>query len=305
MAPKVSNLWQSLCANQFAKVDDAFLENFRRPGGANSRLAWEPADHSTRYFKFMLYGAAERQSERFFELYHLLGKVDLGRPVAVTLRSCEVNIDYFLSVDEFLFLESTIDVSSLHSIVEIGAGFGRTCHALLALATSEIEEYVIVDLPQVIELSRRALARLIPTYYRKVRFIDARNEHEWSKLQADLVINIDSFQEMLPDTIDSYMSEIVSKCGLFYGKNPIGKYDPSSIGLVADPVALQDVFSLGYCRDMIDIFSDEALKAARPRYVEAYRPASDWDVVAERPMALFPFYHHALYRRASRQETCK
>jgi putative sugar O-methyltransferase len=302
MSLEPSNLWKALCADQFAKVDESFLVNFRRPGGANSRLAWEPADNTMRYFKFLLYAAAERQSERFFQLYRALDKVDIGQPVTVTLRGCQINIDYFLALDEFLFLESAIDLPSLRSIVEIGAGFGRTCHTLVALTAAEIKQYTIVDLPQILELSRRALAKLVPAHYRKIRFIDARNEHEWDKLRADLVINIDSFQEMLPHTIDSYMRRIVSRCGAFYGKNPIAKYDPSSVGLVADPVALQDVFSLGYCRDTIDIFNDEALKAARPSYIEAYRPASNWKVIAERPMALFPYYHHVLYRRLTPAE---
>lgn len=298
MSLEVSNLWKSLCANQFAEADDRFLEDFRRPGGANSRLAsWDPADGTTRYFKFLLYMAAERQPERFFALYRALGRVDIGQPVAVTLRSCEVNIDYFLSLDEFLFLESAIDFSSVHSIVEIGAGFGRTCHALLALAAANIDEYAIIDLPQVLELSKRALAKLIPAHYRKVRFIDATSENQWDHLHADLAINIDSFQEMPPSTIDSFMTRVISQCRLFYSKNPIGKYDPRSVGLRVDPAALQDVFSLGYCRDIIDIFNDDALRKVRPLYIEAYKPAVNWQAIAQRPMELFPYYHHVVYQR--------
>ena len=295
---EISNLWKSLCENQFAKTDDAFLETFRRPGGANNRLAaWDPLDKSMRYFKFLLYTAAERQPERFFELYRALGSVDLGKPISVMLRSCEINIDYFLSIDEFLFLESAIDLKSVRSVVEIGAGFGRTCHTLLALGG--VKQYVIVDLPQVLELSRRALAKLIPQHYDKVRFIDATNEKDWQGIAADLVINIDSFQEMPPVTVDSYMERIVENCRQFYVKNPIGKYDPKSIGLAAvDPNKMQDVLSLGYCRNVIDIFDDAALEKARRLYIDAYRPASNWQLVADRPMAMFPYYHHTLFGRS-------
>lgn len=301
MTLEVSNLWKSLCADLFADTDDAFLEGFRRPGGANNRLAaWDPFDKTMRYFKFMLYTAAERQSERFFALYRALGNVDIGQPIAVTLHSCAINIDYFLSIDEFLFLESAIDLQSIRSIVEIGAGFGRTCHTLLALcAAGQVEQYIIVDLPEVLELSRRALAKLIPQHYRKVRFIDATNERDWQGLTAELVINIDSFQEMPTATIDSYMRRLISNCRLFYVKNPIAKYDPKSVGLtIVDSHKLQDVLSLGYCRDVIDIFDDVALGKARPVYLEAYRPASIWQLVADRPVEMFPYYHHALYRRS-------
>ena len=299
MALEVSNLWKSLCADQFAKTDDAFLETFRRPGGANNRLAaWDPLDQTMRYFKFLLYAAAERQPERFFELYRALGKVDLGQPVAVTLHSCEINIDYFLSTEEFLFLESAIDMQSIRSIVEIGAGFGRTCHALLALcAAGQVEQYSIVDLPQVLELSRRALEKLVPQHYLKIRFIDATDETNWRGLTADLAINIDSFQEMPPATIDGYINGLIAHCGNFYVKNPVGKYDPKSIGVVIEePVKFSDVFSLGYCRDVIDIFDDAALAKARAAYLSAYCPTPSWRLIADRPMDMFPYLHHALYR---------
>jgi len=299
MTVETSKLWNSLCADLFASIDDDFLDRFRRPGGANNRLAaWDPVDATMRYFKFMLYTAAERQPQRFFQLYRALGNVDLGQPVAVTVRSCQINIDYFFSVEEFIFLESALALESIRTIVEIGAGFGRTCHTLLALTQGRLEEYTIVDLPQILELSRRALCKLVPQHFHKIRFINATADEAWQGLAADMAINIDSFQEMPPDTIDSYMKNVISNCNLLYVKNPIAKYDPKSVGLEnVDGRTLQDVFSLGYCRDVIDIFNDVALGRARQAYVEAYRPQSNWEVVADRSMEMFPYYHHALYRR--------
>jgi hypothetical protein len=249
-----------------------------------------------RFFKFLLYTTAQRQPDRFFSLYRKLGNVGIGGPVSVSLRACEINIDYFLSVEEFLFLESALDLSGIRSIIEIGAGFGRTCHALLKLSDAgRLERYTIVDLPEVLELSRRVLAMAVPDQYQKIEFIDAVGGN-WKGLSADLVINIDSFQEMLPSTIDLYMRELVSGAQFFYVKNPIGKYDPVSIGLSEnDPNKMQDVYALGYCRDVVDIFSDVALAEARPRYIEAYRPAPHWRLVADWAMELFPYYHHALY----------
>jgi putative sugar O-methyltransferase len=305
MTLEVSNLWKSLCAEQFANTDDAFLETFRRPGGANNRLAaWDPLDKTSRYFKFLLYTAAERQPPRFFELYRALGNVELGQPVDVKLRSCAINIDYFLSIDEFLFLESAMDVQSVRSIVEIGAGFGRTCHTLLALCDGgKLKQYTIIDLPQILALSRRALAKLVPEHFSKVRFIDATEESSWKELSADLAINIDSFQEMPPSTIDSYMRRVISNCGFFYVKNPIAKYDPQTIGLDGvDKEKLQDVLSLGYCREVIDIFDDAMLASTRPAYLEAYRPAGDWRLIADRPAEMFPYYHHAVYEGTEHEQ---
>lgn len=297
MTIEVSNLWKSLCADIFSSADDGFLMTFRRPGGANNRLAaWDPFDRSMRFFKFLLYTTAQRQSDRFFSLYRKLGNVDIGGPVSVSLRACNVNIDYFLSVEEFLFLDSVIDLSTIRSVVEVGAGFGRTCHALLKLCDAgRLDRYIIVDLPEVLELSRRVLALAVPDHFDKIEFVDAIGG-EWKEISADLAINIDSFQEMLPSAIDVYMRELVTKARFFYLKNPIGKYDPESIGLPdSNPDKMQDVYALGYCRDVIDIFNDVALAAARARYIDAYRPAHNWRLIADRAMELFPYYQHALY----------
>ena len=301
MTIEVSKLWKTLCADVFASTDEDFLQSFRKPGGPNSRLAaWDPLDPTMRYFKLLLYTAAERQPDRFFALYRKLGDVDIGSPISVRVRSCDINIDHFLAVDEFLFVESAIELECVRSVVEVGAGFGRTCHALLALAGERIESYCIVDLPAILELSRLALKRLVPDQFDKIRFVDASTESNWNGLRSDLVINIDSFQEMPPATIDKYMSNLVSGGRFFYVKNPIGKYDPQSIGLpLLSPEIMQDVFSLGYCRRVIDIFNDEALAQARQLYAQAYRPGEDWVLVTDKPLQLFPYYQHALFRQRS------
>ena len=296
---QTSELWKSLSETVFANVDDRFIACFRQPGGANSRLGcWDPVDPTMRYFKFMLYAEAKRQPDLFFSLYRQLGIVDIGSPVSVSVRSCSINLDYLFSVLEFLFLESAIQPASIHSVVEIGAGFGRTCHTLLAL-NENIESYTIVDLPNVLELRHRVLTQVVPQHLGKVRFVDATDTSAWQGISADLAVNIDSFQEMPPVTIDSYMRGIVLNCRACYVKNPVAKYDPACIGVtIDDRTKFKDVFSLGYCRDVIDIFDDQALGRCRRSYVEAYRPASTWSVVAERPAELFSYYHHALYRAA-------
>lgn len=298
MPVEISELWNSLSRTLFANVDEDFVNNFRRPGGANGRLgSWDPFDRSMRYFKFMLYAAAERQPERFFKLYRALGRVDIGSPVSITVQGCAVNIDYLLALEEYLFLEAALAMKSVRSVIEIGAGFGRTCHTLLALAGDSIEQYTIVDLENVLALSRRVLAEAVPQHWPKIRFVAADDVSGWHGCSADLAINIDSFQEMPPATIDAYMDGIVRGCRHLYVKNPVAKYHPACIGIeVRDPAELHDAFALGYCRDVIDIFDDRALGAARRTYLEAYRPGRAWSLLAERPAAMFPYYHHALYR---------
>jgi hypothetical protein len=209
---------------------------------------------------------------------------------------CDINIDHFFAVEEFMFLDRATDLARITSVGEIGAGFGRTCQALLTLAPS-IERYAIVDLPSVLGLSRHVLRKVIPEHFSKIVFVDATDVDAWRGLSVDLAINIDSFQEMPPPTIDAYRDGILAHARHVYIKNPICKYAPQSIGLaVEDPARFQDVFSLGYCRDVVDIFDSEALATAQRAYIEAYRPGPGWQTIADESLGMFPYLHHVLYR---------
>lgn len=298
MAKKVSDQWVSLTQNQFERVDDAFLRDFRSPGTRNKFVAWDPFEASARYFKSLLFAIAARQSPRFFDAYSRLAHRDLGAPMTVRCMGCDVDADYLAAVDEWEFLDDTKYLQRVHSVVEIGAGFGRTCHTLLTLCPW-IRSYTIIDLAPMLELSRGYLSRVMPDA--PVRFVSSEDEKAVEMLSADLAINIDSFQEMPPDVITGYMRSVVSRAGAFYCKNPIGKYLPTSIGLTnPDPSKLLDVFSLGYCREQIDIFDDAQLARLRPQYVVAYTPQLDvvgktFAPIADKPMELFPFYQHVLF----------
>lgn len=297
---KVSHLWNELTGSLFGRIDEEFLASFRGPGGANNRLAaWDAMDGTARYFKFLLFDLASAKPAIFFDQYRKLGNVDIGAPTAVTIRGCRINIDYYLSVDEVMFLHGAIDLSKIHSVVEIGAGFGRTCHALLSLA--DISRYVIVDLPEVLNLSGQYLRRALPSaQHKKIEFINAQDFASWSGIEADLSINIDSFQEMPPETVRSYAKHLVAYSRFHYCKNPIAKYSPASIGLSSEHAKTLDVFSLGLCQGVIDIFDDRALEKARADYVNAYLPGPGWSVRADRPLDIFPYLHHVLFDNGNR-----
>jgi hypothetical protein len=304
MATKRSNLWQNITASLFSEVDEEFVASFRSPGGANARLAaWDPYDKSMRYYKFLLYNTARLKDAGFFDLYKRLGNVGIGQPVSVTIAECEINVDHLFAVEEFCFLSRNVALNEIRTVVEIGAGFGRTCHALLSLSPS-VERYTIIDLPEVLALSRLYLRQAIPLLFDKIDFVDCESTELFEGSSADLAINIDSFQEMAPEVIDSYMNKVVLNCRAFYCKNPTGKYAPDCVGLPAlTPEQLMDVYSLGYCREVIDLFNEKELVNSAKKYLSAYLPPDSfscselvrWKLVAEEPMAMFPYLHHALY----------
>lgn len=194
--PSTAAMWQSLAGTMFADITDEFLGAFRRPGGANRRLgSWDPVDTGTRYFKTLLYNAAAAQPPAFFRAWPKLGRTDLGDPLHVTVGACRIDLDYLLAVQEVLFVGQSMDAGDCRHIVEIGAGFGRTCHAFLALWET-VESYTIIDLPPLLNLSRAYLGKVLPpSDLTRVRFI-ATESPQWRAMASDLVINIDSMQEM-------------------------------------------------------------------------------------------------------------
>jgi hypothetical protein len=305
MTNEPSNLWNNITSTLFSNIDDDFINSFRSPGGANARLAaWDPYDKSTRYYKFLLFNTARSKNSEFFEAFKKIENVNLGKPVSVNIQSCDINIDHLFAVEEVLFILSALQKKDIKSVIEIGAGFGRTCQTLLSIVPS-IETYKIIDLPEVLNLSKLYLEKTIPELIDKVEFIDCTSDFTIGSA-ADLAINIDSFQEMMPSTIDGYMKYVISNCRAFYCKNPIGKYLPSIVGLNnIKEEQLADVYALGYCRKVLDLFDEKALNEAARDYLIAYLPPPQqlsarvqWHLVADEAMVMFPYLHHALYRRS-------
>jgi hypothetical protein len=157
-----------------------------------------------------------------------------------------------------------------------------------------------------LNLSRRYLQKVAPHLLDRVRFISSNDLAAQESLRPDLAINIDSFQEMPPSVIDGYMQRIILKAANFFCKNPVCKYLPQTVGLppLGSEQAL-DVFKLGRCTDVIDIFDEEALQEARIHYLNAYFPALNslnrqrYEVAGTKPMDLFSYFHLAMYKRDS------
>jgi putative sugar O-methyltransferase len=296
---KISKLWDSLAKEKFATVDDTFLSNFREPGNANNRLAaWDPFDKSMRHFKFLFFHQIRSKDSEFFSNYAKIGLTSLGNPVTLIAPSGDkVNIDHFFSIEEYTFLNANLSFDKIRYAVEIGAGFGRTAQALIKLVHS-IEKYTIIDIQEVLSLSRGYLERVLSTEeFKKLNFVNALSLPEkHCDYSADLVINIDSFQEMPQETIRYYLEHIVKNSQYLYSKNAVGKYRPESVGLYGiDEKQLLDVFSLGLSTEVIDIFNETELKAARQRHISQYRPSQLFDVIAQEPLGMFQYYLNVLY----------
>lgn len=292
--------------DKFAKIDESFLSNFREPGNANNRLAaWDPFDKSMRYFKFLFFHQIQTKDNLFFSNYARIGSTLLGNPITLYAPSGDaINLDHFFAIEEYTFLHENLNLSKIDHVVEIGAGFGRTAQALIKLV-GNIKTYTIIDIPEVLSLSYRYLEKILEKEeFAKLDFVNAlslpgdrRDFHH-----VDLVVNIDSFQEMPKETIRFYFEQVISNARFFYSKNAVAKYRPESVGLYdVNEKQLLDVFSLGLSTDVIDIFRERELIRARQMHVEQYRPSKQFTEIAQEPLGIFPYYQNVLYGKSGDQ----
>jgi len=289
---------------------DIDINTFRKIGQENKRLGtWDPIDESTRYYRSLMYefcfyleekarGIGLEFSDLINPVEHFIKNIrlqDLGGAVTIKFKGCTVSLDYLLAVEEMVFLHRTM--KNVETVTEIGAGFGRTAHSILS--NYDITTYNIVDLPEMLDLSSKYLKKVLPKrYFSKIRFAVPQ---EVTKINnTDLVINIDSMQEMPKETVLMYMEWIYSSSNFFFTKNAMGKYDPSEIDLkVEDQGQLDTALSMGLVCDLYHLFDTESIEVARKKYLKSYCPVGFELIRNQRGFGQYLFYELALYKRQS------
>jgi putative sugar O-methyltransferase len=312
---KKSKLW-TILTNQLNQ-DGFSLENFRDPEQTwiNSKLAsWKPNEESYRWYKSFVLAKALLLDENGVEIYQSIKNTTLGKPVGVRINKptktastmkkkynseyIDINLDYLLVVEEITFLENALKNYQLpETIVEIGAGFGRTCHGIMSKYKS-IARYEIIDLPEMLQLSQSYLQQVLTEkQMKKVHFISAEDTQKKFKA-ADLCIQIDALQEMESETIEFYFSKVVSNCSFFFSSNPIAKYLPEHAGLKSDLQRSKIVFSLGRSRDIADIWDLQELEILRNKHTSNYQP-KNFSTILSKSHRIFPHYENSFYKKNS------
>ncbi|AAZ58728.1 hypothetical protein PMN2A_1238 [Prochlorococcus marinus str. NATL2A] len=296
---KSSKLWQSICKNNLNKLNDSNISSFRDIGNINNRIcSWDPTESSTRYFKTLLmrfiWDLEQKSIDQNLDMKQFIANIknqQLGSPIYINYFDFKISLDYALCLEEILFLNKSM--TGVSKILEIGAGFGRTCHALLS-NFDEINQYIICDLPPIINLAKNYLYKVLNEHqFKKIIFIS--NEMLESADPVDLTININSFQEMESDVINNYIKFIAKKSRAFFCKNPICKYDPNSINLkIKDKNEFEYAMKLGLCKDIVDIFDPNQLQIAAAKYVALYRP-KNFKIERNERSKLWPQHHSVLY----------
>jgi putative sugar O-methyltransferase len=92
-------------------------------------------------------------------------------------------------------------LSNPRHILEVGAGYGRTAHALLSLHPQAT--YTIVDIEPAITISRWYLTQLFGE--ERITFVPADRIDELDGRTFDLGLSISSLQEMTPAQVSDYL----------------------------------------------------------------------------------------------------
>ncbi len=294
-AVELSQLWIRTQNQMSGYVfDDHFFTNFLSPEFPEFAkfASWSPLEPTYRYFKGFLYNLVRNKQGDFFENYKRIGLTGLGNALTVVSHGTSVNLEYLTAIEEFDFLNESMDLGAVKQVVEIGTGYGRTAHTLLRLRPN-IERYFAIDLPQTWELARGYLERVAPDLLDKIVFLDYRYPDSWEQLRPDLTLNVDGFHAMTRSALDLYRTSLLVNSRFVYVKNSVCKYEPSAIGLKID--VPKDLFENGLMTEIADIFNEDELVELRIKYERRYRPSIDFDIISARSSESFGFFQHVLY----------
>ncbi|GAA0358073.1 putative sugar O-methyltransferase [Actinoallomurus spadix] len=294
---QASAQWEHISRRWVTEDVPKNLAHFKS-GSPNHKIAlWNPAANGIRYLKTLIYNLASGLGPDGWSRLRRIRNREIGDPFSVTIDGESVCLDYLQAVLELEFIEEEIDLAGAR-VLEIGAGYGRTCHAMLG--NHDLVSYHIIDLPNTLGLSRTYLrAALDDEQFAKVTFItvdeldDALGPHRF-----DLAININSLTEMPLDTVRNYLALIDGRCAAFYVKNPVGKYmDKSLDGHAQGDEAVRMAMETGPLRQVVDIDDSRAVEAAVPAFLAAYRPGDRWTCVADGWAVPWTFFWQAVYKR--------
>lgn len=294
--PRESRLWAYINRNFLSEEDIRDIENFKSSQVNNKICLWDPRTNGIRYLKELVFNTCAALTEHEWgKLKKICGR-DVGNPYAVKYHGELVCMDYLQAVLEIGFMENGLGLNGV-SVVEIGAGYGRTCHALLS--NFDVSRYTIIDLRNALGLARRYLKVVLnDSAYKKIDFVEVDHFDEACSKEYDLCINIDSFSEMDADTVKVYLQFIDERCGHFYVKNPVGKYLDTSIDRQRTRNEVVDMaMETGILRDIIDIYDLEAASRQAEKFVTGYCPSIAWSCLDHGWARPWSFYWQALYKR--------
>lgn len=249
---------------------------------------FDPATRGQRYYSTVLYMMAKDMPwDRWAKLVKITNR-NLARPIAIIYKGEPVCLDYLQAIEELDFIDRYVNLDGM-DILEIGAGYGRTCHTILA--NHDVKTYTIADLGCSLKLSEKYLHDVLDKkQFTKMAFVNV--EKNFLNGEFDFCLCIDALGEMSEDNIVQYLKYIDRFCKWFYVKSPVGQYDVAvgvngSSGIT---LTINERF------DRINILNEGEIKTQISKFVDNFRPG-EWVRVKDSNALPFMHYHQAIYRK--------
>lgn len=295
-----SALWKLINTSCITHDKIQNLDDFKR-SEVNFRIAlWNPQTNGVRYLKTLIYNLCAELSPQNRDRLARIKNRNIGEPISVTYDGQSVCMDYLQAIYETSFIADHLHLDEMN-ILEIGAGYGRTCHSVLS--NHSVKSYTILDLPNCLELSSRyLLAVLDEEHYSKINFIVATDLPLMDTNHFDLCINIDSFAEMEPEVVQTYLDYIACNCKYIYVKNPVGKYADPSLNTMPKENEVSIALTMGLLCDVLDIHDSIAVNNHKDKFLAAYRPGEQWRLVADSWARPWSYYWQAIFRRLEQSD---
>lgn len=295
-----NKFWKEINENQLSPENiEADFANFKS-SSINHKLAlFNPEVNGVRYLKTVNFLLASTLTSSERSLLENTRHRELGNPLSIQFGGLSVCLDYLQAAKEADFIGQAVTLEN-SSVVEIGAGYGRTCHTLLS--NFDIARYCIIDLPNALQLSRRYLSEVLdPASFEKISFISVADFDASQLGSFDLAINIDSFAEMDQEVVHEYLAFIDTHCTAFYTKNPVGKYyDKSLDGHSQGNEVIELALKQGILTDILDIDNQTEVNEASKKFLKAYAPSTAWAVKADSWAVPFSYIWQAVFHKENR-----
>lgn len=276
------------------------LANFRRTREFFLFSTFDPDRFGLIYLRTLiwtLYRAMDPQTRA------VLGNIKnrtIGDPHSIFVDGERTDLDYVVAAYETRFVSEV--AKKVKSVVEIGAGYGRTCHALLSNMPN-VREYWILDLPLMLDWCRRYLEHALEReLFERIHFVDVTGVEGIAGVETvpneTLAVNINSLAEMDIRTVRAYLDFIDARTTYFFSSNTVGKYRPEDVGeRSVRQKDLSDATRSGPLPHSIDIFDIDDVLHRSSEYRAAYQPSDRWSVRAESESPCYPHYRQIIYCR--------
>jgi len=220
---RTSRYWNFLNTKNLDQLVSCGFDNFKQTVGANyflftdisyfSDLFTQTKEHSVNierseiFKKHALLGAMESKQVNlitYLLVNHYLGNSGgeisieeplIGNPPYIVVNGKRITSDLITSLNEYSILTRFIDWREENSVIEIGAGYGRTAYVILKHQPHL--KYFICDIPPALHLSKTYLEKCFPD--KRSAFIHSGIDKE----EIDQIIRESDLLFLLPDLLES------------------------------------------------------------------------------------------------------